>query len=98
MLGDIAFGRKVNRPSRRMAEKSLPEIFPDEHCLPTAELSNGRPLFSRIFIFGNVKKSNRRMFDSLFFRCNDDSAPLSCTESQFTEFIKVRIIRKGLFD
>ena len=34
----------------------------------------------------------------LFFRFNNDSATLFyCTESQFIQFIKVRIIRKGLF-
>ena len=88
--GDIALGREVNRPSRRIAEKSLTEIFPAEFCLRTAKLSNDRPLFSRIYILANVKMSNRRMFDSLFFRCNADSATLfHGTESQFTELIKV---------
>ena len=63
---DLAFGRYINRPSRRIAEKSLTEIFPAEYCLRTVELSNCRPPFSRIFIFANVKKSNRRMLDSFF--------------------------------
>ena len=68
------------------------------YCLRTAELPNGRPLFSQIFIFANVEKSNWRMFDSLFFRFNDNSATLFyCTESQYTEFIKVRIICRGFF-
>ena len=96
---DIAFGREVNRPSRRIAEKSLTDIFSAEYYLHTGELSNNRLLFSRIFIFANVKKSNLRMFDSLFFQCNDDSATLfHCTKSQFTEFMNIRIIRKDLFD
>ena len=43
--GDIAFGREINRLSRRIAEKSLTENFPAEYCLRTAELSNDRPLF-----------------------------------------------------
>ena len=38
--------------------------FFGRYCLRTAELSNSRPPFSRIFIFANVKKLSRRMFDS----------------------------------
>ena len=35
----------------------------------------------------------------LFFRCNDDLATLfHCSESKFTEFMEVRITRRGLFD
>ena len=75
-VGDIEFVREINWPSRRIAEKSLTEIFPVKYYLRTAELPNGRQLFSRIFIFANVEKSNRRMFDSLFFRFNEDSATL----------------------
>ena len=69
-IRDIAFGREVNRLSRRITEKSFNEIFPAEYYLRTAESPNGRPLFSRIFILANVEKLNRKMFDSLFIQFN----------------------------
>ena len=66
-LGDVALGREVNRPSRRIAEKSLTEIFPAEYCLRSAELSNGRPLFFRIFTFANVEIRIKECLILFFF-------------------------------
>ena len=40
-FGDTAFGREVNRPSRRIAEKSLAEIFSAEYCLRNRKKSHG---------------------------------------------------------
>ena len=98
LKGHIAFGRQWNRLPRRNTERSLAESFPAECWSWTAELSNGRLPFSRIFIFADLEKSNQLLFDSLFFRCNDDSATLCyCTEIQFAKSMKVRIIRKSLF-
>ena len=50
------------------------------------------------FSYFRMLKSRIEECSILFFRFNNDSATLFyCTESQFIQFIKVRIIRKGLF-
>ena len=83
LKGHIAFSRQLNRPPRRITEKSLAESFPAECWSWTAELSNGRLPFSRIFIFADLEKSNQILFDSLFFRAFVFVAPLRFPRNLF---------------